>query len=203
LISRFDKPEKLDNTFIFPYSADEDIKQKQIWENLQKGLLLEDKGVLIPWLTPFNQVDRFKEKRRDSGDRTEWYLGKHRILDGFEGEIEVMMWMYLPWTNPLTEVKGDLGYDHEGMNNFCSLKRHLVTRLGEPDETDVKAWGDLDLGTIEWRNDKVKISLVGIEHFNARYSFHIGLIQDRNKEYFDKKIAEIKSRGLSIEELAK
>jgi len=203
LLSRFDKTEKLDKIFVFPYSTDKGTKQKQIWENLQRGLLFEDKGVLIPWLTPFNQVDKYKEKRRDSGDRTEWYLGKHLILDGYEGNIEVMRWINLPWTNPVTAIRGDLGYDDEGMTNFYSLKKHLVTRLGEPNETNITQWGNLDLGTIKWHYDKVGISLVGIEHFNGRYSFRIGLLRDRNKEYFDKMIANMKANGLTEEELGK
>jgi hypothetical protein len=203
LISRLDKPEKLDTTFVFPYSTDKELKRKQLIENLQKGLLLEDKGIFIPWLTPFNKVDSFKEQRRDSGDRTEWYLGKRPILDGYVGGPEIIMWMYLPWANPITEIKVDLSYDYQGMKNFHELKEHLIDRFGQPHTTDIHKWGDLDLGSIQWQFGKIKIDLVGIEHFAARYSFHIGLVRDRNDEYLKESIERMKASGLTEEELGK
>ena len=203
IISRLDKPQNLDTGFIFPYSTDKDLRKQQIIKNLQKGLLLEDKGILIPWMTQFNQVDKYKEQRRDSGDRTEWYLGKRTILDGYNGGLEIMMWMFLPWTNPITEIKIDLSYDYQGMENFYQLKEHLCDRLGQPHKTDIHKWGDLDLGSVQWQFDKIKIDLIGIEHFAARYSLHIGLIRDRNEEYLHESIERMKASGLTEEELGK
>jgi hypothetical protein len=188
---------------VFPYSSDKEVKKQQLIHNLQKGLLLEDKKILIPWETPFNQVDKFKEQRRDSGDRTEWYLGKHPILDGYICGIEIMMWMHLPWKNPMTEISVDLSYDYQGMNNFYRLKEHLTERFGQPHKTDINKWGDLDLGLIQWHFGKIKIDLVGIEHFAARYSFHLGLIRNRNDEYLEESIERLKARGLTEEELGK
>lgn len=203
LISRLAKTETLDTTFEFPYSTDKVIKRQQLIDNLQKGLLLEDKRIFISWLTPFNKVDNFKEQRHDSGDRTEWYLGKRTILDGYVGGLEIMMWMYLPWTNPITEIRIDLSYDYQGMKNFHELKHHLIDRFGQPHKTDISKWGDFDLGSIEWRFDNIKIDLTGIEHFNARYSFHIGLIKDKNEEYLYESIERMKAEGLTDEELGK
>ena len=203
LISRLDKTEKLDNTFVFPYPTDKELKRKQLIDNLQKGLLLENKGILVPWLTPFNKVDSFKEQRSDSGDRTEWYLGKQTILDGYVGGLEIMMWMNLPWTNPLTEIKVDLSYDYQGMQNFHELKDHLIDRFGQPHKSDIHKWGDFDLGLIQWQFDRIKMDLVGFEHFAAKYSFHIGLIKDRNEEYHLEAIERMKANGLTEEELGK
>ena len=145
LLSRLNKEEKLDNSFTFPYSLDKTIKRKQIWDNLQKGLLFEDQGKLIPWLTPFNQVDNFKEKRHDSGDRTEWYLGKRLILDGYEGHFEVMKWMWLPWTNPITEITENIGHDFDGMERFHFLKEYITNLLGEPTKIELEKFGTFDL----------------------------------------------------------
>ena len=203
LLSRHDKGKKLDTKFSFPFSQNKEIRKNQILENLQKGLLLEDKRVLISWLTPFNQVDKYKEERRDSGDRTEWFLGNQTVLDGYKCRPEIMMWTYLPWTNPITEITGDLGIEEEGMKNFYLLKEHLSDRLGEPHNTDLKKWGDFDLGTIEWSFGKIKIVLVGIEHFSCKYSFSIGLKEDKNREYFDKAIENLKASGLTEEEMGK
>ena len=178
LISRLNKEVELENSFAFPYSLDKTVKRKQIWENFQKGLLFEDQGKLIPWLTPFNQVDNFKEKRHDSGDRTEWYLGKRLILDGYEGHFEVMKWMWLPWTNPITEITENIGHDFDGMERFHFLKEYITNLLGEPTKIELETFGAFELGEITWENGLVKLSIAGIEHFNCRYSFSIGLIKN-------------------------
>ena len=69
-------------TFIFPYSTVKETKQQQVWSNLQNGILFEDTQVFIPWATSYAEIDKCAEKRRVRGDRTEWFLGKHIILDG-------------------------------------------------------------------------------------------------------------------------
>lgn len=203
LISRLDKTEKPDTSFVFPYSNDKETRKQQLIDNLQKGLLLEDKGILIPWLTPFNKLYKFQEQRRDRGDRTVWYLGQRTVLDGYIGGLEIMMWMFLPWTNPITEIKIDLSYDYQGMKNFHELKEHLIDRFGQPHTSEINKWGDLDVGLIQWRFGKIKLDLVGIEHFAARYSLHIGLIKDRNNEYLHESIERMKAGGLTEEELGK
>ncbi|HRO75944.1 MAG TPA: hypothetical protein PLP27_07340 [Crocinitomicaceae bacterium] len=202
-VSRFDKTEKLYNNFAFPYSSDLNVKRQQIWNNLQRGLLFEDQQTFIPWLTPFNRLDYYKEKRHDSGDRTLWYLGKRTILDGYEGHFEVMKWMWLPWTNPITEISENIGHDFDGMTKFHYLKDYITNLLGEPTTTELEKFGSFDLGEIQWKNGLVKLTLVGIEHFNCRYSFSIGLIRDKNEEYLNETIEELKATGLTDEELGK
>ena len=201
--SKLSTKPKLDKTFIFPYPPDKLKKRDEIWSNLQKGLLLEDKETLIHWETPFNQLDKYKEKRRDSGDRTEWYFGRHKILDGYESHLEAMMWMYLPWTNPLTEISEKIGTDFKGNKNFLDLRDRITDLLGKPTKVDLEKFGSFDLGVIEWTNGRVKISLVGIEHFNCRYSLHIGLTEDKNEEYLNESIERMKAQGLTDEELGK
>lgn len=203
LISRIGGAPKLDSSYIYPYSQVDQIKRDEIWDNLQKGLLLEDKGILIPWETPFNQLYKYKEKRRDSGDRTEWYFGKRKILNGYESHLEAMMWMYLPWTNPLTEISEKIGTDYEGNKNFLDLKDRITNLLGKPTKVDLEKFGSFDIGVIEWVNKKVKISLVGIEMFNCRYSLNIGLIQDKNEDYLNQTIENLQAQGLSEEDLGK
>ncbi len=174
IISRIGNSAILDTTFVFPYSSDKEIRAKQIIYNLKKGLLLEDKKVLISWMTAYNSVNKYKVKRRDSGDRTEWYLGNHPILDGYICELEIMMWMNVPWKNTISEITADLGLDYKGMENFYTLKNHLVERIGEPHLTNIKKWGDLDLGIIQWQFNEINISIVGIEHFACKYRLSIG-----------------------------
>jgi hypothetical protein len=114
-----------------------------------------------------------------------------------------MMWIYLPWTNPLTKISENIGTDSKGNKNFLDLRDRITDLLGEPTNVDLEKFGSFDLGIIEWTNRRVKISLVGIEHFNCRYSLHIGLTEDKNAEYLNKSIEKMKAQGLTEEELGK
>ena len=204
IVSRLNKTEKLDHSFILPYSSDKSIKRQQVWDNLQKGILFEDKRVLIPWLTPFNQVDKFKEKRSDRGDRTNWYLGNRKILDGYEGQLEVMKWMWLPWTNSFERLSGHLGFGKDGHHNFLLLIEHLKKLLGDPSKVDIEIENEnFTEGSYEWANGEVKIRVSGFDMHGSRYRFDIGLIKNRNEEYFKKTIEELKAGGLTDEELGK
>ena len=94
------KTKQMNSNFIFPYSTDKEIKRRQLWKNLQSGLLFEDNQVFIPWLTPYSELDKYAEDRKDSGDRTNWFLGKHKILDGFESYVGVMKWLDIDSKKP-------------------------------------------------------------------------------------------------------
>lgn len=204
IVSRLNKTEKLDNSFILPYSSDKSIKRQQVWDNLQKGILFEEKGVLIPWLTPFNQVDNFKEKLQDSGDRTNWYLGNRKILDGYEGHFEVMKWMWLPWTNSFERLSGHLGFGKDGHHNFQLLIEHLKELLGDPTKADIEFENEnFTEGSYEWENGEVKIRVAGFDLHGSRYRLEIGLIKNRNEEYLKNIIEELKAGGLTDEELGK
>lgn len=203
ITSKLSVSSRLDTTFIFPYSENKIKKRDEIWSNLQKGILLEDKKILIPWKTQFNQLNKYAEKRKDRADRTEWYLGKHKILDGYESHLETKMWCYLPWKNPMTEISENIGADSNGNNKFIELKEKITDLLGEPTKIELEKFGSFDLGVIQWNKGKIQISLIGIEHFNCRYSLKIGLIEDENEEYFNKSIDNLKAQGLTEEELGK
>ena len=170
----------LDTSFVFPYSADKEVKRKQVWENLQKGLLFEDTGVLIPWLTPFGDLDKYAEQRSDRGDRTEWFLGKHQILDGYNCFVGVMKWLSVKSSKPFSEIEEWLGFDYEGNEKFLLLRHKLTELLGEPSLLELEKFGDFDLGSIEWTNKKVKVRLSGIEQFACKYRLYIGLTESPN-----------------------
>ena len=203
-MSRFKKSPKLDQNFIYPYSDDNEQKRKEIWSNLQKGILLEDTQTFINWETPFNQLDNFKEKRRDSGDRTEWYFGNRKILDGFECHVESMMWMYLPWTNSFERITVNLGFGKDGHQIFLQLINHLRNILGEPTNTEIEYENEnFTEGSYEWENNGVKINVHGFDMHGARYHLNIGLVRNSNEEYLDNAIEELKVSGLTEEELGK
>lgn len=167
-----------DHSFIFPYSTDKEIKRKQIWDNLQNGLLFEDTLVFIPWSTPYSELDNFAEQRKDSGDRTNWFLGLHKILDGIDSYVGVMKWSDISSNRPFLETDEFLGSDNEGNRKFLELKEKITDLLGEPDSIRLEKFGNNDLGDVEWRNRKVSIYLSGIEQFACKYRLYIGLKED-------------------------
>lgn len=173
------KTKQMNPHFIFPYSTDKEIKRRQIWENLQTGLLFEDTQVFIPWLTPYSELDKYAEDRKDSGDRTNWFLGKHKILDGFESYVGVMKWLNIDSKKPFAQTDEFLGAENNGYQKFLELKVKLTDLLGEPTSIELEKYDNLDLGHIEWTNGKVSVTLSGIEQFACKYRFYIGL-KDEN-----------------------
>ena len=173
------KTQQMNSNFIFPYSTDKEIKRRQIWENLQSGLLFEDNQVFIPWLTPYSELDKYAEDRKDSGDRTNWFLGKHKILDGFESYVGVMKWLDIDGKKPFGMTDEFLGSENNGYQKFLELKEKLTDLLGEPTSIELEKYDNLDLGHIEWTNGKVSISLSGIEQFACKYRLYIGLKDEK------------------------
>ena len=165
-------------SFIFPYSTDKAIKRQEIWSNLQKGLLLEDTGTFVPWITPYAELDKYVEQRKDSGDRTNWFLGHHIILDGINCNIGVMKWLHIKDKTPFSRVEEFLGFDNAGNQKFLLLRDRLSDTLGAPSLIELEKFGNNDLGNIQWRNGKIEVSLVGIEQFACKYFFHIGVTTD-------------------------
>lgn len=173
------KTQQMNSNFIFPYSTDKEIKRRQIWENLQSGLLFEDTLVFIPWLTPYSELDKYAEDRKDSGDRTNWFLGKHKILDGFESYVGVMKWLDIDGKKPFGMTDEFLGSENNGYQKFLELKEKLTALLGEPTSIELEKYDNLDLGHIEWTNGKVSISLSGIEQFACKFRLYIGLKDEK------------------------
>ncbi|HEY4323394.1 MAG TPA: hypothetical protein VGN20_05390 [Mucilaginibacter sp.] len=173
-VRQFNTSRKANNIFTFPYSTDEIEKRKQVWENLQKGILLEDKGILIRWGTPYYELDQLKEAKKFRADRTEWFLGKRTILAGYESNLEVLKWMWKE-QNAVIKIDENLGFDEEGERKFNYLKTYLTDLLGKPSKMDIQKFGALDIGEIHWEYGIVSVYIIGIEHFNCRYSLHIGL----------------------------
>jgi len=168
-------PAELSTDFVYPYSVDEQIKREEIWNNLQRGILLEDKGILVPWGFPYFKMETIKEQKRERADRTEWNLGKRIILDGYEAQLETMRWKHIPDDNPLKRLTENLGYDEAGQERFNLLRNHLTGLLGEATKIQLQKFGSYDIGNISWEKDDIALTLVGIEHFNVRYTFNIGI----------------------------
>ncbi len=166
------------NSFVFPYSDDQAQKREEIWQNLQKGILLEDKGILVRWGLDFYELDGIKEQRRERADRTEWLLGKRTILGGYEANLEIMRWKYRPENEPMMQVTEKLGNDDEGLQRFNYLRQYLTDLLGEPTHIDLKKFGEADIGELSWEKGHIALTLTGIEKHMLRYTFTIGVKTD-------------------------
>jgi len=165
---------KVNSSFTFPYSTDETEKRKQVWENLQKGVLFEDNGIFLRWGTTYTTLDQIKESKKFRADRTEWNLGKRTILYGYESNLEVLKWNWKE-QEVITKIDENLGFDEEGEKKFNYLKVHLTDLLGKPSKMEIEKFGALDIGEVHWEYGLISVYIIGIEHFNCRYSFHIGL----------------------------
>ena len=163
-------------TFIYPYSVEINERRKQIWDNLQKGLLFEDTQTFIPWTTKYKDLDKFKETKEERGDRTYWYLGQQKVLNGLTCHIGVLKWKYQPDNSNFDKVEENLGTDEDGNERFLQRIDHLTKLLGPPTKSELKKFGIYDLGVVTWTNGTIEISVVGIEMFNCRYSLNIGRI---------------------------
>jgi hypothetical protein len=162
-------------SFIFPYSDDPLKKKEEVWQNLQNGLLLEDKGIFVPWALPFYGIEAVAEKRLERADRTEWYLGRRTILDGYEAGLELMRWKFIADDKPIKRLSENLGRDEQGFERFNYLRQYLTGLLGEPANVQLQKFGEADIGEIAWERGDITLTLVGIEHFDLRYTFNIGI----------------------------
>lgn len=170
----FNRSSNNKSEFIFPYAEEIPEKRKQVWENLQKGILLEDSGMLISWGTHYEQLENFKENKKIRADRVEWDLGSRKILDGYTCHIEITQWLWKT-NDTITRIDENLGVDEEGMAKFNYLKSYLTDLLGVPSKERVEKFGSFDIGEVCWENGIVNISISGMEKSNCRYSFHIRL----------------------------
>lgn len=71
------------------------------------------------------------------------------------------------------------------MRKFHHLYNYIIDLLGEPIKIELEKFGSFDLGTIQWQNDAVRLTLIGIEQFSCKYSLSIGLIQNINNEWLN------------------
>lgn len=173
----FNKSGNNKSIFIFPYADDKLEKRKQLWENLQKGILLEENGTFIPWGVPYEEIDSLKENKKIRADRIERDLGKRTILDGYVCQVEITKWLWKT-TDAITKIDENLGIDDGGMAKFNYLKAYLTDLLGTPAKESIEKFGSFDVGEVCWQNGFVVISLNGMEKSNCRYSFHIGLVSN-------------------------
>lgn len=161
-------------TFIFPYSEDETTRREQIWNNLRQGILLEDKGIFLPWDMSYGLLDQFAEQMNPQGDRTYWDLGHRTILSGYQCRIIAKRWLYKKLSEPFDKVEQFLGMEYDGHERFQAVRKRLTELLGEPTRVDLEDFNGLEIGNVEWKQGDVTVILVGIEQFACKYWLYVG-----------------------------
>ena len=169
------KSDRDEYSIIFPYSNGKELKNQQIWTNLQKGILFEDNQVFIPWATTFNELTEFAEKRVEYSDRTIWQFGDHKLFDGYNCFIEISKWCISKSSAVISEIQVFLGYDEKGNYEFLKLKNKLTDLFGIPNSIQLEKFGDFDIGHLEWTNQAISIRLIGIDQHACKYSLRVGL----------------------------
>jgi hypothetical protein len=190
-------------SYIFPYSDDPQERRRQIWENLQHGILFEDKKLFIPWETPYRKIGSVSERIDKRGDRTYWYLGKREILHGLDCHVEVLKWVTQPDVSSVDQISDNLGHDLEGNQRFLSRIDHLTALLGEPTQKELTEAGSLHLGIVMWEMGKARISLTGVEVWNCRYNLNVGLIDNSHDRDQKKAMDELRAQGFTEEDFGK
>ncbi len=163
---------------IYPYSENKDERIHQIWTNLNNGILFEETNTFLPWSLAYEQIEKFKEQQKNSGDRTVWFLGKQNILNGIQSYVTVLKWSFQPITSSFDQVEEFLGFDNEGYDRMQQNRNHLTELLGNPSHIKLEKINNCEVGEIIWENKIARISLIGYEHFALRYSMKIGLINN-------------------------
>lgn len=169
---------KLDFSFTYPYSIDSESKRIEIIKNLEKGILLEDSKIFLNWEMSFTELEPHCEKIEDSGDRVNYYLGEHIILDGLKCHLTVMRWIDKPKSNPFSQVDFFLGFDSIAIKNLIEIACHVEKIIGKP--TSKENWTEEEM-MIEWKFPKSNITLITWERFAIHGALHVGKNDNRNR----------------------
>lgn len=169
---------KLDFSFKFPYSNNAEISKKEIIENLENGILLEDSQQFLNWKISFKDLEVYCEEIEEKGDRVNYYLGEHLILDGLLCHISAMRWITVSRLAPFSQIDFFLGFDSIAINKLKDIENHVTSKLGEP--TAKENWSEDEM-KVEWKFNKSNITLITWERFAIHGMLHIGLNDNQNR----------------------
>jgi hypothetical protein len=126
---------------------------------LDKGIFLEDKNVLLEWGQPLEKIAADNSaKIIKQADRTIIDWGTHTILDGLT--LELTNVFLLSTGFQLFKKFKSIGHqtvgDKQSFENFSLISKHLLNKIGEPSKKDdsierEKSW--------IWQTSEVKINL--------------------------------------------
>ncbi|MGZ5243416.1 MAG: hypothetical protein ACXWDO_04815 [Bacteroidia bacterium] len=141
--------------------------------NLGKGLLLEDKNVLLEWGKPIHKIEeKLNKTGQDKGDRTVYNWGTHTILNGLELDLSNHFWNHGKeyWFRKFNKIEFWAIGDNSAIENFDRISIHLLKNIGEPKTKDEsnspeKLW--------RWEIDDITLSLYFFEQHAYKLHFVI------------------------------
>lgn len=166
-----------------PYSDSTQTRRNQLIENLQYGLLLENKNLFLSWNTPYSELVQHVQKRYDRGGRDTFYFGECRILNGLTAHVLIDNDAIMPANYPFYYVHDMLGQEQEGYQRFRKRMDYFTGLFGPPGESDLEPCGSVELGSVKWNLGKAQISLVGVEVHSYRYFMYVGLVDEGRKRH--------------------
>jgi hypothetical protein len=165
-------------TFVFPYSNDVEVKKYELIQNLEKGILLEDTKEFLDWRMSFKDLEPYCSSIEEKGDRFNYYLGEHTILDGLDCHLTVMRWIYNSKSNPFSQVDFFLGFDSIAIKKLKEIEDHITQKIGEP--TKKESWSGDEM-IVKWKFKYSNITLITWERFAIHGMLHIGLNENNNR----------------------
>ncbi|MCB0335993.1 MAG: hypothetical protein KDD62_06790 [Bdellovibrionales bacterium] len=112
--------------------------QAKCIEQLENGILLEDRDILVPWYIPLSQLNtlalpfRFSEP---NAHEWEWSLDSCVILGGLELSL-YKRYSKDSGDEPFTSIGNSIlagGFYETSLSKFRAVNKHLVEIFGQPD----------------------------------------------------------------------
>jgi|GEM_PF-3012607 len=166
-------------SFRFPYSPDPLLRREELWHNLQHGILLEDKGVLLAWDTPFLMLRKYAERYYPQTRRSKalWQLGRHPVLDGYILDVGIYRERLQYTDQPFRRASVLLGFGESGLYALRDLLVHLTDRFGQPDNGQLSELGDLSVGEVSWRKGDTEIRVSAVGQYTVECYLYIGKVE--------------------------
>lgn len=163
---------------IFPYSNEFEKRKLEIWSNLEKGIYLENNGILLRWNWFYNFPNEIVKRFDNRTYYEEWSFGLQNILNGFELHIGTEKQFNFQKFNyvksiVIPEVKN-------------KLINHLIDNLGQADII-LYDYSDDNLTNYECQyewifgNSTIKIKA---QEFHGGYGYYVFI---GNKKSLDKR----------------
>lgn len=140
-------------------------------KTLNIGMLFEENKKLLKWGVPINELAKQVEvKENKFADRTVYYWGEHKILDGLKLELFTVYWNHRADSvdRKFTSIEFlAVGDDHAG-DHLRSIGMHLENKFGPGKHLE----GEPD-GYFEWYINEVRISLYFMQQVANKLHFKI------------------------------
>ena len=140
--------------------------------SINEGILFEDNGHFLEWNRRISRLKKENAFHVEYGeDRTIYYWGKHKILNGLDIELYSFYWKYkLESVNKrFNSIEFKVVGDNVSELYFDLISKHIEGLFGKGVRDIVSDSEKL----INWKIDGVSLSLLLFEQFVYKLSFKI------------------------------